>query len=126
MAKSAYTLILDQALNYVKNNGGSLCVCSAEPFTYAQAITNYMLAIKTGLSAASFTGPSDDGSGGRRLQVNQQTGVAVLFSGTATHIALVDDGNSALFLVTTCTSQVLTAGNTVTIPAWYYTIAAPT
>lgn len=125
MAKSVNPTILDQALSYVKTHGSSLCVCSAQPFSYAQAITNYMLAIHTGMSSGDFTGPADDGSGGRKLQINQQSGVPVTNGGTALFVALVDDGLSALLLVTTCTSQVLTAGNTVTIPVWNYDIAAP-
>jgi hypothetical protein len=32
---------------------------------------------------------------------------------------------SALLYVTTCTSQALTAGNTVTVPAWDIEIADP-
>jgi hypothetical protein len=45
-------------------------------------------------------------------------------SGTATHVALCDA--TRLLYVTTCTSQALTSGNTVNIPAWDIEIADPT
>jgi hypothetical protein len=39
-------------------------------------------------------------------------------TGTAAHVALVGSTGSTLLLVTTCTTQALTTGNTVNIPAW--------
>jgi hypothetical protein len=44
----------------------------------------------------------------------------------AAHVALADSVNSKLLYVTTCTSQVLTAANTVTVPAWIIQLADPT
>lgn len=106
---------LDAALNYIKNNATQECVCNAQPTNYAEATGSMKLALKTGLTSGSFTGPADDISG-RKLTVNAQMGVNVDASGEATHIALCSD--SELLFVTTCTPQTLTAGNTVTIPAW--------
>jgi hypothetical protein len=45
-------------------------------------------------------------------------------TGTATHVALCDGTN--LLYVTTCTSQALTAANTVNFPSWKIEIADPT
>jgi hypothetical protein len=123
MAKSVHDDVLDAALNYVKTNGTRLCVCSTQPTTYTEAITTYKLAIKT-ISSSDYTGPAD-GTSGRKLTVNQEATITVDSSGTAAHIALADSVNSKLLYVTTCTSQVLTAGNTVTVPAWIIQIADP-
>jgi hypothetical protein len=120
MAKSQNDIILDQALSYVINNATQLAVCSAQPATYNEAVTTYKLALKTGLTSGSFTGPADATPNGRKITVNQQAGVTVDATNTATHVALCS--GSVLLLVTTCTSQLLTMGNTVTIPAYVFTL----
>lgn len=124
MAKSVSNNVLDAALNYVKNNSTRISVCSAQPTSYTEAVTTYKLSIKT-ISSADFTGPANGDTSGRKVTSNQHTGVTVDSSGTANHVALADSVGSALNYVTTCTSQALTAGNTVTIPAWKMEIAAP-
>jgi hypothetical protein len=116
MAKWQNDTVLDQALNYIKNNVTQECVCSAQPATYAEATSTYKLALKTGLTSGSFTGPADGDTNGRKITVNAQSGITVDSSGSATHIALCS--GSVLLYVTTCTSQSLTAANTVTVPAW--------
>jgi hypothetical protein len=63
-------------------------------------------------------------SSGRKITTAQKAGVSVTGSGTALHIVLSLGG--VIKLTTTCTSQVLTAGNTVTIPAFKEEIADPT
>lgn len=125
MAKTVHDDVLDGALNIVKNNGTRLCVCNAQPTTYTQAIATFKLAIKT-ITSGDFTGPADGDSSGRKLTVNQQAGITVDADGTAVYIAVCDSVNSKLLLVTTCTSQVLTSGNTVTVPAFKEEIADPT
>jgi hypothetical protein len=120
MAKWQADIILDTALDYVKNNVTQMAVCSAQPATYAEATSTYKLALKTGLTSGSFTGPADATPDGRKITVNQQAGIAVDSSGDATHIALCS--GSVLLYVTTCTQQTLTSGNTVTIPAWSATL----
>lgn len=123
MAKLVHDDVLDGALNIIKNNCTRLCVCSTQPTTYTQAITTYELADVT-VDSNDFTAANGDVSG-RKLTVGAQTGVTVDNSGTFQHIALVDVANSKLLYVTTGTSQVLTAGNTVDIPAWDIEIADP-
>jgi hypothetical protein len=121
--KSVNDAVLDAALNYISANVTQEAVCSAEPTTYSQATTTYKLALKTGLTSGSFTGPANGDTSGRKITVNQQAGVTVDSSGTATHIALCS--GTVLLYVTTCTSQALTAANTVTVPAWDVEIADP-
>jgi hypothetical protein len=124
MAKSVHNDVLDAALSYIKDNSTRISVCSTQPTTYTEAITTYMLAIKT-ISSTDFTGPADGDTNGRKLTSNQHANISVTNSGTAQHVALSDSANSKLLLVTTCTSQALTAGNTVTVPAWDDEIADP-
>lgn len=124
MAKSAHDDVLDSSLNYVKNNSTRICVCSQEPTTYTQAVTTYKLAIKT-ITTTDFTGPVNGDTSGRKVTSIQHTGVTVDSSGTATHVALADSVTSKLLYVTTCTSQALTAGNTVTVPVWDIEFADP-
>jgi hypothetical protein len=131
MAKSAHNDVLDGSLNIVKNNATRICVCSAEPTTYAEATTTYdggaskyKLAIKT-ITSADFTGPADGDVSGRKLTSNAHTAVTIDATADATHIALCDSGTSKLLYVTTATTQTLTAAGTVNIPAWKIELADP-
>lgn len=124
MAKWQADLILDEALLYIKDNVTQMSVCNAQPTTYAQAVTNYKLAIKSGLTGTDFTGPEDATPNGRKLTTNQQSNIAVDTGGDATHIALCSGAN--LLYVTTCSTLTLTLGSTVTIPAWSVRIADAT
>lgn len=122
MGKLVADAVLDAALSYIANNVTQLIVCADTPTTYANATATYDLATKGSLTSGNFTGPAD-GASGRKLTVNQQATITIDHSGTATHIALCS--GSVLLYVTTCTSQALTAGNTVTVPAWEIQIADP-
>jgi ribosomal protein L30E len=109
--------VLDAALNYIKSNASRICVCSAQPTTYTEAITTYKLA-DINISAANFTGPANGDVSGRKLGVNAQDAVDIDASGNATHVALVDTTNLKLLYVAVCPLHVLVAGNFVNIPAW--------
>lgn len=123
MAKSIHDDVLDAALDYLETYGNEIDVCSAQPTTYAEAHTTYMLAQHTLTTADSVIANGD--SSGRKLTWSQQADITITNSGTATHVAVVDTGNSKLLLVTTCTSQALTSGNTVTIPTFDDELADP-
>ena len=104
-----------------------LTVCSAQPTTYAEASSTYKLAdiaLTAGAGNGDYTLANGDSSG-RKLTVAQQADVAIGYSGTATHVALSISGSSTLVYVTTCTSQPLTSGGTVTVPVWDIEIADP-
>jgi len=122
MAKSIHDDVLDAALDAIAA-ADEIVVCSAQPTTYVEAHTTYMLANHT-LTSGDFTNANGDTSG-RKVTVAQQADITITNSGTATHVALTDTGNAKLLLVTTCTSQSLTSGNTVTIPAFKDEIADP-
>ena len=126
MGKLVHDDVLDAALNIFETACTQISVCKDTPTTYSHAVTQgtHMLAIKSTLTGGDFL-ISDAAGGGRKTTVSAQSAISVLESGTATHICLMDVDDRLLF-VTTCTGQVLTAGNTVTIPAWTITIGDPT
>jgi hypothetical protein len=127
MAKRVGTIVLDQALNYIDANVTRMTACSAEPTTYTEGNATFALADVT-MAGADFTVANGDGGGNtpRKVTVAAKSSVTVDTTGTATHVALLDVTNSALLLVTTCTSQALTSGNTVNFPTWKFEIGAPT
>jgi hypothetical protein len=120
MAKWANDSVMDAALDVVAT-GTILTVCSTQPTTRTEAVTTYKLADVV-IDSGDFAKANGDTSG-RKLTIASQTSVAVDTSGTAAHIAVCDGTN--LLYVTTCTSQVLTAGNVLTIPAWKIEISDP-
>jgi hypothetical protein len=124
MAKWANDNMMDAALDYVAT-GNIMTVCTAQPTTRTEAVTTYALAdiaLTPGDGNGDFTIANGDTSG-RKLTIAQQADVPIDSSGTATHVAICDGTN--LLYVTTCTSQSLTSGNTVTFPAWDIEVADP-
>lgn len=126
MGKATPDAVLDAMADYIilgftGSPNGRIVVCSGEPAN-AAGINAVMLAEKY-IASDQFTKANGDTSG-RKCTVAQQSSVPIGASGTATHIALASA--SALLYVTTCTSQALTEGGTVTIPAWKFEIADPT
>src|SRR4026208_2076194 len=114
MAKSVNDLVLDGAFD-ILDQANIMNVCSAEPTTRTEAITTLPLADVAMTVNTDYTKANGDTSG-RKCTVAAKSGVTVDSSGTATHVALTDA--TRLLYVTTCTSQALTAANTVNFPAW--------
>lgn len=124
MAKSVHNDVLDAALDEIATCT-RLDVCSTQPTNLTEATSTYSLADVT-LTAGDGNGDytiADGDASGRKLTVAEQADITVDADGTAQHIAL-SDGASLLY-VTTCTSQALTTGNTVTVPAFDIEIADP-
>jgi hypothetical protein len=119
MAKWQNDAMLDAALNYIKNNAGTMTVCNAAATTNAQAITTYYLA-GTVVASGDFT-VGDGDSSGRKAAVTAKAGIAITNTGTASHVCVCNAGT--LLYVTTCTAQPLTSGGTVDIPTWDIEIA---
>lgn len=122
MAKQAPDATIDSMFDYI-----DLCdrmyVCSAEPANFA-GIAAVTLATATMTPNTDYTKANGDTSG-RKVTMAAKNGVSVTASGTATHIVLGLTTDSTLRYVTTCTSQALTSGNTVNIPAWKIEVADP-
>lgn len=123
MAKWCSDAFLDQSLNWVKNNITRMSVCDAQPTTHAEANTTYALAY-TVMASGDFTVGNGD-TNGRKIAVAQKANIAVGSTGTATHIALFAYPGTYFCYVTTCATQLLTSGNTVTIPTWDIEIRDP-
>lgn len=120
MAKKMTDAMIDGGLTKM-STCTRITVLSAEPNSIADITTNFKLA-STSLTGVDFTIANGDVSG-RKNTVAQKSSVSITASGTATHVA-IDDATD--YIVTTCTSQALTSGGTVTIPTWKLEIADPT
>jgi len=108
--------MLDAAFDYIRANVTQMTVCTTQPTTYSQALTVNKLATVAMVSGDITTTPGD--VSGRKMHVGSENTITVDTTGIANHIALVDTDGTALLFVTTCTTQQLTTGNTVNIPAW--------
>ena len=119
--------VLDAALDVIAT-ADQLIICAGEPADYTDATTDsgsggHALG-EVAVSSGDFTKADGDASG-RKVTVAQKTGVTIDVSGTADHVALVDDGASVLLAVATITSQAVTATNTATINAFDIEIGDP-
>jgi hypothetical protein len=123
MAKFAADAVMDAALAKIAT-ATRQTVCSGQPANFAgiAAVALADVTLTAGDGNGDFTIANGDTSG-RKVTIAQQASVPIDASGTATHIAY-DDGTTLLF-VTTCTSQALTSGGTVTVPAHDDEIADP-
>lgn len=124
MAKAIVDAVFDAACTKIAT-GTRLVVCSGQPANFA-GIAAVALADVT-LTAGDGNGDyviADGSTSGRKVTIGAQTGVTIDSSGTATHVSL-DDG-AILLIVTTCTSQALTAAGTVDVPAFKVEFADPT
>lgn len=122
MAKACSDAYMDAMLALI-DDADTLTVCSAQPANVAgiAAVTLASVALTPGAGNGDFTLANGD-TNGRKLTVAQQAAIAITASGDATHV-VIDDGTN--LYVTTCTSQTLTSGGTVTVPAWDIEVADP-
>lgn len=119
MAKWQNDAMLDAALDYISTNATEMYVCTGQPTDRANAIS---LAL-TGAATPTFQANANGDVSGRKKQVDQEPDIPITASGDATHIALCS--GTTLLYVTTCTTQTLTNGGTVTVPAWDVEIQDP-
>lgn len=123
MAKWVADAVLDAALAKIAT-ATIQTACSAQPTTRTEAVTTYALADVTMTAGDGNDYTIADDTSGRKVTTAQKTGVTVDTTGDATHVALCD--GTDLLYVTTCTTQTLTALNTMTFPAWAIGIGDPT
>jgi len=121
MPKWVNTSVLDAAINQIRS-ASSISVTNTQPTTGTEASTTYKLAFTVASLAAVAAG--DAGGNSRKLVVNAHSNVTVDATGSAGHVALYT--GSTLYYVTTCTTQLISSGNTVTIPTWKIEFADPT
>jgi hypothetical protein len=116
MAKACSDAYMDAMLALI-DDATTLHVCSGQPANFAgiAAVTLADVTLTAGAGNGDYTLANGD-------TVAQQSSVPIDSSGTATHVVLTDGTN---IYVTTCTSQALTSGGTVTVPAWDIEVADP-
>lgn len=120
MAKATPDAILDAMADAIIADAEVLYVCSDQPVNFA-GISAVALA-DVAIDSSDFTKANGDASG-RKVTIGQQSNISIDSSGTATHVVLASD--DTLLYVTTCSSQALTNGGTVTVPAWKIEVADP-
>lgn len=122
MAKAVHNDVLDAALGAVKTGATRMVALAAEPASYAAANSGALA--DAAMTTADFT-IAEGTVSGRRVSVGAKSDVAVTTSGTATHVALLDGPGSRLLYVTTCPSQPLVSGSTVSFGGWDIEIGDP-
>jgi len=120
MGKKVDDTVLDGTLDIIAT-ATEIYICTAEPTDRANADTLSLIAAHT-LIGGDFVNADD--TSGRKVTIAEQADLAVDADGTATHVALCSA--TLLLLVTTCDSQGLSSGGTVTIPTFKYNSTDPT
>jgi len=135
MTKTVITSAHEAHLLQIANFGEAMHVNRLAPTTYHEAVTS-LTGNTSGTSLMRKTLTLSLGAGtyvttvglvsGRRLFTNTQASITVSETGNANHLAVVSDTRSALLLVTTITSQAVTAGNTAQVNAFNLEVRDPT
>ena len=120
MSKLATNAMIDGGLDEM-STCTLLTVCAGQPTNYADIAARKLASVV--IDGSDFT-KADGDSSGRKVTISQQASISITASGNADHV-VIDDG-SADYVVTTATSQALTSGGTVTVPAWDIEISDPT
>jgi hypothetical protein len=117
---------IDAMLDYI-----ALCdemyVCSgaSSPSTRAAAIAAALTT--TAMAGGDFTKADDAVSPyGRKVTTGAKNAQSIAVGGDATCVALCKLGDTSLRYVTTCTTQTLTLGGTLDIPAFKIQVGDPT
>lgn len=101
--------LLDAMLSKLDTEATHIYICSAEPTTFAQATTTYMLGSKSGIAISA---PADRTPNGREVTLSAISDGVTTNSGLATHFAITDNTNSRLlYSAALSANQNLTAGN---------------
>jgi hypothetical protein len=116
MAKLLPDTSIDGMHTWIRERITGISVCSTQPTSYAEATSTYELATVNGLTSTDLT-LGDGDTSGRKVTLSAQSSLTVDTTGTAAHVAWWGSSGSTLLLVTTCTTQALTTGNTVNVPA---------
>jgi hypothetical protein len=135
MVKSVVTSAYEDHLMHIANFGNRLTVCRLAPINYHEAVTT-VTQNQSGVALMQQTLTTSLGLGtyvstaglvsGRRLNVATQATITVSETANANHLAIVSTVRSALLLVTTVTSQAVTAGNQATVSSFNLEVRDPT
>jgi hypothetical protein len=115
--------VFDNGLTILDTEANRLDICSSEPTTYTAATSTASLGNKS-LGAGDIGAPAAGSPNGRQVTVSALTAGSVTATGTATHYAITDTGNSRLLATGALTaSQAVTNGNTFSTSS--FTIRIP-
>ncbi|RWG13740.1 MAG: hypothetical protein EOQ55_24900 [Mesorhizobium sp.] len=116
------SLVLDNGVQYIKDHGNRLHICSAQPADYAGTLTVSLGTKNTPVISA----PADRAPSGRKVTLSAIADGAVSANGNASHWALVDTVNLRL-LAAKALDAVLAVnnGDTWTLPAFDIGIPGP-
>lgn len=115
--------VFDNGLSVLDTEANKILVTSQEASDYTEANSTYALGNSTSLSIAA---PTDRSGGGRKVVVSAISDGSITATGTATHYAIVDTGNSRLLATAALTaSQSVTNGNTFTLASFDIGIPDP-
>lgn len=106
--------VLDFGLNVLDTEADRFDICSAEPATYTAATSTNTLGNKDhGASGSAFGSPVNGDTSGRKVASTAVTDGSVTGTGTASHWAVSEVGNTRLLAAQTLSSsQAVTSGNT--------------
>ena len=119
MSKLTDDSVMDAALAVVQTSN-DYHICFGDPSNRAEVIANSLANV-----APTFTGPANGDVSGRKITVDSKSGVTVNATGTAA-VACLISGTLLLDKTDLSATQLITAGNTITIQAWDHEIADPT
>lgn len=128
MTKFVHSDVLDNGLNYIKNNVNKVAaiISYTAGDSYATVMTAGNIVAEATMTSGDFTLSS---SGNNRLITSSAalSDASANNTGDPSHFAFVDTVNSKVLWVTSESSaQTVTAGNPVNFPALVYTSNQPT
>lgn len=119
--------VLDNGLQVFDAEADRIDICSQEPANFTEASSTYSLGNKDhGAAGSAFGAPADRSPSGRKVSSTAVTDGAVTATGTATHWAVSDVGNSRLLAANSLSaSQAVTNGNSFSLPSFDIGIPDP-
>jgi hypothetical protein len=127
MTKYANPDVLDNGLNYIKNNCNKLALISDYDFGDSYATVNGNILASVAMTSTDFTlGTAGNNRTLTSASGKQDASADASGGGVTNHLAFVDTVASKVLWVTEeTTGQVITAGNPVNFPALVYTNEQP-
>jgi hypothetical protein len=111
--------VLDLGLTVLDTEADKIFICSAQPATYAEAITTHALGNKNFGVGGVCGAPAARAPTGRKATTAPVTDGVVTATGAASHYAIVDSVNARLLAANSLASpQAVTAGNAFLLPAF--------
>lgn len=119
--------VLDFGIDILNTEADRIDICSAEPANYTEASSTYSLGNKDhGAAGSAFGSPGNRTPTGRKVDSTAVTDGAVTGTGTASHWAASDVGNSRLLAANSLSAtQVVTSGNVFAMASFEVGIPDP-